>query len=102
MKTIESARSELFRIWITQFERWQPRSWQDLPREAVALELAEQGCFTAIDALAYVEGHNSAALARRDRRWAVAVPVVLAYEGDPAPGDKIFPQRMALSPCGGD
>jgi hypothetical protein len=47
----------------------------------------------------HIEGHNSAALGRRDHRWAVAVPVTLAYEGDPSPGDLIFPQSVALSPC---
>ena len=57
---------------------------RDLPSEAVAVELAEPGCYSATAALAYIEGHNSAALGRRDHRWAVAVPVTLAYEGDPA------------------
>ncbi len=90
---------EQYRIWITHFQRWQPRSWRDLPREAVAVELAEPGCYSATAALAYIEGHNSAALGRCDHRWAVAVPVTLAYEGEPAPGDRIFPQSVALSPC---
>ena len=98
--TTNTATAELFHIWITSFTRWQPRSWRDLPQEAVAIELAEPGCFTAADALAYIEGHNCAALGRRDRRWAVAVAVVLAYEGDPRPGELIFPRRIALSPYG--
>jgi hypothetical protein len=46
----------------------------------------------------HIEGHNTAALGRRDRRWAVAMPVVLAYEGDPHPGDVIFPKQFALVP----
>jgi len=95
----KTASPSTFRIWITRYQRWQPNSWQDLPDEAVAVELAEPGCFTASDALAYIEGHNRAAMARRDHHWAVAVPVVLAYEGEPAPGDTIFPQQVALSNC---
>jgi hypothetical protein len=98
MTTTNVAASDLYRIWITKFVRWQPHSWRDLPQEAIATELAEPGCFSAADALAYVEGHNTAALGRRDRRWAVAVPIVLAYEGDPRPGDVIFPQQIALAP----
>ncbi len=92
-----TASSAKFRIWITSFQRWQPQSWHDLPDEAVAVELAEVGCFNTADALAYLEGYNRAALARRDHRWAIAVPVVLAYEGEPAPGEVIFPQQVALS-----
>jgi len=92
--------SNLFRIWITRYTRWEPRSWRDLPSEAITVELAEPGCFGPAESLAYIEGHNTAAMGRRDRRWAVAVPIVLAYTGDPSPGDVIFPQRIALSTCG--
>jgi hypothetical protein len=45
----------------------------------------------------HIEGHNRAALARRERRWAVAVPVVPTYDGDLHPGETIFPRRLALS-----
>ena len=99
MTMTNTATSDLYSIWITRFVRWHPDSWRDLPQEAVALELAEPGYFSAADALAYLEGHNTAALGRRDRRWAVAVPVVLAYSGDPQPGDTIFPRKIALAPC---
>lgn len=92
-----TATPDLFRIWITRFHRWQPRSWQDLPPEATALELAEPDCFTAVEALAYLEGHNSVALGRQDRCWAVAVPVVLTYQGEPQPGDVIYPRSVGLS-----
>ncbi len=97
--TTRTAAAEKYRIWITTFEGWHPRSWRDLPREAVAVELAESGCFSAADALAYIEGFNSAAIGRRERRWAVAVPVTLAYDGDPTPGDRIFPRKIGLTPC---
>jgi hypothetical protein len=99
--TSNAAPAELFRIWITHFRRWQPETWRDLPREAVAVELAEPGCYSAADALAYIEGHNSAALGRGECRWAVAVPVTLAFEGDPAPGETIFPEKIALTPTDG-
>jgi len=97
MTTTNTTASGSYRIWITRFASWQPRSWRDLPQEAMAIELAEPGCFSAADALAYIEGHNTAALARRERRWAVAVPVVPTYDGDLHPGETIFPRRVALS-----
>jgi len=99
MAMTKTGAPELFHVWITKVDRWQPGSWQDLPPEATAIELAEVGCFNEAEALAYLEGHNTAALACRDRRWAVALPVVLSFAGDPCPGEVIFPQRMALSPA---
>lgn len=93
--------AETYRLWIAKVDDWQPRSWRDLPREAVAIELAEPGCFSATDALAYLEGFNTAAIGRREHRWAVAVRITLAYEGDPAPGELIFPRKMAMTPTAG-
>ncbi|HVU85944.1 MAG TPA: hypothetical protein VHD36_01400 [Pirellulales bacterium] len=98
--TIRTATAERYRIWIAKFQDWQPRSWRDLPREAVAVELAESGCFSANDALAYIEGFNRVAIGRSDHRWAVAMPVI-AYEGDPAPGELIFPRKTAMAPSAG-
>lgn len=95
MTTTAEFGCQVFRVWIARFSGWQPRSWRDLPDEAVVIELAEQGCFNSVDALAYLEGHNTAALGRRDCRWAVAIPVVPRYEGDPRPGQRIFPRQMA-------
>lgn len=95
-----TAAPELYRIWITRYDKWRPSSWRDLPPKAVALELAENHCYGPDAARAYLEGHNQAALQRRDRCWAVAVPVVLAFDGDPAPGDVIFPRQVALTSCG--
>ncbi len=95
MMTTTELGSRTFRIWITRCSGWQPQSWRDIPDEAVVVELAEHGAFNSVEALAYVEGHNSAAIGRRDCRWAVAVPVVLRYEGDPQPGQRIFPRQLA-------
>ncbi|HEY2838103.1 MAG TPA: hypothetical protein VGJ26_03070 [Pirellulales bacterium] len=88
---------EVFRIWIAEVSHWQPDSWRDLPEEAVVLELAEPRCFSSGEAMAYIEGHNRAAIGRRDHRWAVAVPVVIAYQGDPRPGERISPRRLAAA-----
>ncbi|MBI2826696.1 MAG: hypothetical protein HYX69_18650 [Planctomycetia bacterium] len=86
--------AEYFRVWIADCPAWEPRSWRDLPRQALAVEVAEPACLSADDALAYVQGHNTAALAHKDRRWAVAIPVVIVYEGEPAEGDVIFPRQI--------
>ena len=68
------------------------------PAKAVAVELAEPGCFNAVDALAYLEGFNTGGIGRGERRWAVAVSVTVAYEGDPRPGELIFPRKIAMAP----
>jgi len=85
---------DIFRIWIARFADWQPGTWQDLPDEAVVLELAAPGWYDAHQAMAYIEGHNRAAIQRADDRWAVAVPVRLTYQGDPRPGETISPRRL--------
>jgi hypothetical protein len=88
---------DAFRIWIAEVSHWQPGSWRDLPDEAVVVELAAPGWFSSGEAMAYIEGHNRAAIERRDHRWAVAVPVVIQYEGDPQPGQRIAPRRLAAA-----
>lgn len=86
---------DVFRIWIATSHHWQPGSWRDLPEEAVVVELALPGWFSSREAMAYVDGHNRAAIERRDHRWAVAVPVVIHFQGDPRPGDRIAPRGLA-------
>jgi hypothetical protein len=86
---------DVFRIWIADVSHWQPGSWRDLPDDAVVVELAAPGWYSSGEAMAYIEGHNRAAIQRQDHRWAVAVPVVITIEGDPNPGEHISPSRLA-------
>jgi len=60
-----------------------------MPGVAVATEPAEEGVMSETQAAAYVEAFNRAALDARRNIRAVAVPVVVRYQGDPQPGDAI-------------
>lgn len=78
-----------FRVWITRYDDWQPRSLLDRPPRAIAVEPAEKGTMTARQAAAYVEAFNRAAFESGRRVWALAVPVVVRYEGEPRAGDAV-------------
>jgi hypothetical protein len=91
----------LFRVWIAAYRRWTPRRWNDMPRSAEAIEPADERCLNAVEARDVIEGFNRGMLARSrrrsderafDRRWAVAVPVVVRIEGDARRGRAIKPQ----------
>lgn len=72
----------LFRVWITTYEAWRPARWNEVPPDATALELFEDAAYSAQEAAQVVRGFNSAVLGQDRRIWAVAVPVVIRYEGD--------------------
>jgi hypothetical protein len=76
-----------FRVWITRYDDWHPRSLLDRPPRATALEPAEAGTMSGRQAGAYAEAFNRAALAAGHRLWAVAVPVAIRYEGEPRAGE---------------
>ena len=78
-----------FRVWIAGYDHWQPRDYRDIPPAAVAMEPAEEGTMSQSQAAVYVEAFNRAALGRRRKIWAIALPVTLRYEGDPRPGQRI-------------
>ena len=78
-----------FRVWIVQYDHWQPSSHHDIPVEAIVLEPAEYGSMPRGEAALYVESFNRTALEGGRKIWAVAIPVVLRYEGDPQPGETI-------------
>lgn len=82
-------RRQWFRVWIAVYERWQPRSWVDVPPNSVVLEPADDGCLSADEAAVYIEAFNQAMIAHPRNRWAVAVPVTIRYEGDLMPGQKV-------------
>ncbi len=76
----------LFRIWIAGCGDWQPTAWRDVPPRALALEPAEAAPLSAAQAQAFLEGFNGYMLDQSKRLWAVAVPVVLGYDGDARAG----------------
>ncbi len=76
----------LFRLWITTYADWRPSRWSDVPPCATALELVEDAAYSADEAAVFLEGFNSQLLTAEPPIWAVAVPVVLRYEGDAQPG----------------
>jgi hypothetical protein len=91
----------IYRVWITSYRDWEPRQWDDLPPSgAIALELAEEGCFLAGEAAALVEGFNSEMLSSPQGRWAVAVAVQVRYLGDLEPGEEFWPSRGGKSTIG--
>lgn len=82
-------RRPLYRVWITRCDAWSPRSWNDMPPRMVAVEPAESAAMTSAEAAIYVAAYNRAMIALRRRRWAVAIPVWLRFEGDLVPGQRL-------------
>lgn len=76
----------LFRLWIATYADWSPAHWSDSPPQARALELVEDAAYSADEAALFLEGFNSAMLELQRPIWAVAVPIVVRYEGDVQPG----------------
>ena len=89
MKRTTAERTRRFRVWIATYEHWQPSDVRDVPPKAVALEPAEEETMSGDQAVAYVEAFNRTALGRPRRIWAVALPVVVRYEGEPQAGETI-------------
>ena len=75
-----------YRVWIARYQNGRPRSCHDVPPDAVALQPAETETMSARQAAKYVEAFNRAALRRRRKIWAVAIPVAVRYGGEPRPG----------------
>jgi len=91
MPPCNTASAPRFRVWILRYEQWEPQSLRDRPPRAVAVEPAERGTMSARQASVYVEAYNRAALGARRRLWAMAVPVVVRYEGEPRAGEVLGP-----------
>jgi len=78
-----------YRVWIARYDRWEPTGPGDVPPGAVALEPAEEGTMTDLEARAYAEAFNRIAAHGQRKIWAVALPVVIRYEGEPQPGQPL-------------
>lgn len=78
-----------YRLWIVAFERWEPRRLDDVPPRAIAQELLVEEHLSADEARDFVLGFNDLAAREGLRRWAIAVPVTLRFEGDLRPGQRL-------------
>lgn len=76
----------LFRLWLISCVDWRPQRWNEAPPQATALEPVAEGACSAAEAATFLEGFNTAMLSCDRGLWAVAVPVVLRYEGDARAG----------------
>jgi hypothetical protein len=108
------AQLQCYRIWIAGYDDWQPTDWHDVPPRAIALEPAEAFVLSAAQAQSFLEGFNGEMLHKKiadgqiadgqiadgqvlnaaKRLWAVAVPVMVRYEGDPHPGETVAGHRF--------
>jgi hypothetical protein len=88
--------SESFRVWIVECQDGRPAHWSERPSRARALRPLENSVYSHEEAMLLVEGFNDwivqnrlATVPLEDRRWAIAVPVRVMYEGDLVPGDEV-------------
>ena len=100
MKNTKDTGQIPFRVWIARYDHWQPCGHGDVPAEATALEPAEHGTMSRSEATAYVEAFNRTALEGGRRIWAIALPVVVRYEGDPEPGETIGTGVLGMQDAG--
>lgn len=87
-------RAELFRLWIVRYDDWQPQHWNQRPPRATAVRPIEETVYSAEEAALLLEGFNgwmleNLASQSQDRRWAIAVPVRIVYEGDVVEGEEV-------------
>lgn len=82
-----------FRVWIVAYEGAAPTDWRSVPPGAIAVTPAERCTMSARRAGVYVEAFNRAAVAGPAKRWAVALPVSVRYEGEPERGQPIGPAQ---------
>lgn len=78
-----------YRVWIAIERDDRDRSGESQPPSAVLLEPAEAGSMSPRQAARYVATFNRVAVAHGRPLRAIALPVSVRYEGDPAPGQAI-------------
>lgn len=84
-----------YRVWVLQYDNWQPQCWSEVPPYGVVLEPAEPGCLSENEAAVFVETFNQSMLLARRNLWAVSVPVAIRYLGDFRPGQILQAKRPA-------
>jgi hypothetical protein len=77
------------RVWIVEYDDWQPSTWRDVPPRARVLGPLEDGAFSAHEGEAMAAGFNEQMLTSAERRWAVIQPVTLRFEGDLVAGEAL-------------
>ena len=103
---LECENKDRYRLWLVQCDiHWNPTRWDEVPSHALALEPVVDaalspvgdGCVSADQAAAYLEAFNQAMIAGDQRRWAVALPVEIRYDGEPSQGDDLaWPMLQSL------
>ena len=89
---------ERFRVWIVRPDKlWRPHGPDDVPPSADLLDVVDDvlpsqspdGCVSARQAAAFIEGLNKSILHEPQRRWAVALPVACSHDDQPRAGQRI-------------
>ena len=88
-----------FRLWIATYQDWRPARWNDAPPRATALELVEDAAYSAAEAALFLQGFNTCMLEHDRPIWAVAVPVVVCYQGDAQAGASVRGFEFADQPA---
>ena len=74
--------SPAVRVWIVEYDDWQPSTWRDVPPRARVVGPLDDGAFSTDEGEALVAGFNEQMLTSAQRRWAVVQPVTVRFEGD--------------------
>ncbi len=86
----------LVRVWIAEYQDWDPTDWTDMPRKAMAVQAASSTCVSVPDAAMFVEAFNREMLRRRTPFWAIAVPITIRFEQDLTPGESTIGRGIQL------
>ena len=100
MRNLGTGQRQGFRVWIAQYQNWQPKHWSDVPPEATAIKPIDGECISAEGAADLLEGFNRVMLEKPRRVWAVAVPVVVRYDHDLEPGETVTDRAIQLATNG--
>lgn len=87
-------RPQTYRLWIAHTQQWRGQHWNDVPPRARAWELAQEGCFTLPQAVAYLEGFNTQMLHEAKPYWAIATCVTRRYRHDLQPAQWVSSRRL--------
>ena len=98
MRTADSDRLDRYRLWLVQYDApWHPESLRAHPPKGRFVgpiihedgAVRGDGCVSAEEASTYCDTYNEAMLRDGQRRWVLALPVTVCYEGEPQPGDVV-------------